>query len=75
MSRHDDKIAPTAHYTAYVWHRLGLPHARWFATPKGAAMFWAFRALGEGLGTLHPRVPSMTQYLEMRHRAIELATR
>ncbi|MFK7991841.1 MAG: class I SAM-dependent methyltransferase, partial [Sandaracinaceae bacterium] len=47
----------------------------WFATPKGAAMFWAFRALGEGLGTLHPRVPSMTQYLEMRHRAIELATR
>ena len=26
MSGHE-RIGPTAHYTAYVWHRLGLPHA------------------------------------------------
>ena len=67
----DEKIAPTAHYTAYAWHRLGMPHGELFATPLGASLFWGFRLAGEGAISLLPGVPSMTQYLELRHRTIE----
>jgi O-methyltransferase involved in polyketide biosynthesis len=69
----DDLIAPTAHYTAYVWKHLGLPYADLFATRRGALMFWGFRVAGEGLLTFVPRVPSMSQYLELRHLSIEKA--
>lgn len=70
----DEKIGPTAHYTAYVWHRVGMPHGEMFATPLGAAMFWTFRAAVEGvLPSVLSGVPSMTQYLELRHRWIESA--
>lgn len=69
----DEKIAPTAHYTAYVWHHLGMPHGSLFATPLGRALFWTFRAGGEGAIGLVPGVPSMVQYLELRHRWIESA--
>lgn len=67
------EIAPTAHYTAYAWHRLGFPHAEHFVTAKGRRLFWSFRAAGEWLAVLHPTVPSMLQYLELRHRCIEHA--
>lgn len=67
----DAKIAPTAHYTAYVWKRLGLPYADLFATREGAALFWGFRAAGEWMAVVSPRVPSMTQYLALRHRLID----
>ena len=73
MSARDVRIGPTAHYTAYAWHRLGLPHAELFATSTGARLFWTLRALGEWLVVLHPRLPSMLQYLEARHRGIEAA--
>lgn len=39
------KIAPTAHYTAYAWRVLGLPHAEHFATPLGKRLFRAYRLL------------------------------
>jgi O-methyltransferase involved in polyketide biosynthesis len=67
------RIAPTAHYTAYAWHRLGFPHAEHFATATGRRLFWSFRLAGEWLAAAHPTVPSMIQYLELRHRSIELA--
>lgn len=67
------QIAPTAHYTAYAWHRLGFPYAEYFATATGRRLFWSFRAAGEWLAVVHPTVPSMLQYLELRHRSIELA--
>lgn len=67
----DARIGPTAHYTAYVWHRLGMPYAELFATPTGRTMFWGFRAMGEWVAAASRRIPSMTQYLEMRHRLIE----
>lgn len=67
------EIAPTAHYTAYAWHRLGFPHAEHFATARGRRLFWSFRAAGEWLAVVHPTVPSMLQYLELRHRCIEHA--
>jgi O-methyltransferase involved in polyketide biosynthesis len=67
----DAKIAPTAYYTSYVWKRLGLPHADLFATAEGAALFWGFRAAGEWIAVLSPHLPSMTQYLALRHRLIE----
>lgn len=67
------QIAPTAHYTAYVWHRLGFPHAEHFATSRGRRLFWSFRAAGEWVAVVHPTLPSMSQYLELRHRCIEHA--
>ncbi len=70
----DEKIAPTAHYTAYVWKHVGMPHGELFATPLGAAMFWGFRLAVEGaLPRLLGGVPSMTEYLELRHLWIESA--
>ncbi|MGE0788123.1 MAG: class I SAM-dependent methyltransferase [Sandaracinaceae bacterium] len=69
----DEKIGPTAHYTAYVWHRLGMPHAELFRTSLGRAAYYGFRLAGEGLLELHPSIPSMRQYLETRHRTIERA--
>lgn len=69
----DARIAPTAHYTAYVWHRIGLPYAELFATPTGRRLFWTFRLAGEWLAAAAPSVPSMAQYLELRHRAIDHA--
>ena len=72
MDRRDRNIGPTAHYTAYVWHRLGLPYADLFHTPRGAALFWGFRGAGEWVAAVLPRLPSMVQYLELRHRLIDL---
>lgn len=69
----DVRIAPTAHYTAWVWYRLGLPHAELFATERGRRLFWTFRLAGEWLAMALPRVPNMQQYLEMRHRSIDWA--
>ncbi len=69
----DARIAPTAHYTAHVWHRLGLPHAELFATGRGRRLFWTFRFAGEWIAFVLPGVPNMQQYLEMRHRAIDWA--
>ncbi|MGZ3452437.1 MAG: class I SAM-dependent methyltransferase [Polyangiales bacterium] len=67
----DDKIAPTAHYTAYAWFRLGFPYAERFATTEGAALFWSFRLAGEWVAAALPNVPSMLEYLAQRHLAIE----
>jgi O-methyltransferase involved in polyketide biosynthesis len=61
------KIGLTAHYTGYVWKRLGLPYAELFATPTGAALYWGFFGLGEWTTRLLPGVPSMRTYLAYRH--------
>ena len=66
-----ERIGPTAHYTGYVWKRLGLPHADLFATRTGAVLYWGFFALGEWTTRIVPGVPSMRQYLEYRHRLID----
>lgn len=68
-----ERIGPTAHYTAYVWHRLGLPYAKHFATRQGAVLYWGFFALGEWTTRVLPAVPSMREYLEYRHRLIDAA--
>ncbi len=70
-SERDDKIGPTAYYTAYVWQQIGMPYADLFATSKGAAMFWSFRMTAEWIAVASRRVPSMTEYLAIRHRLIE----
>ena len=69
------RIGPTAHYTAYAWKQLGLPHAELFATRTGAALYWGFFAAGEWTTRLSRRVPSMLEYLEYRHRLIEAVAR
>jgi O-methyltransferase involved in polyketide biosynthesis len=71
MTERDARIAPTAHYTAHVWHRLGLPYAELFATARGRRLFWSFRLAGEWMAAALPGMPSMVDYLELRHRAIE----
>lgn len=73
MSRDLEKIGATAHYTAHVWRRLGLPYSRLFATTRGAALFFTFRLAGEWIAAVTPGVPSMPQYLAQRHLAIEHA--
>jgi O-methyltransferase involved in polyketide biosynthesis len=70
-SGRDDRIGPTAHYTAYVWYRLGLPNAELFATDEGRRLFWGFRIAGEWVAAASSRIPSMMQYLELRHRLID----
>jgi hypothetical protein len=74
-SQHHERIGPTAHYTAFAWHKLGLPYATAFATPRGRALYWAFKLAGEWTLQVHPHRPSMLQYLGYRHRMIEAALR
>ncbi len=69
--RDHHRIGPTAHYTAHVWKRLGLPYADLFATPKGAVLYWSFFVAGEWITRVSPRVPSMQDYLEYRHRLVD----
>jgi len=66
-----ERIGPTAHYTAYVWRRVGLEHAELFSTWQGAALYWGFFAAGEWMTRLPGRTPSMRTYLEYRHRLID----
>ncbi len=64
------RIGPTAHVTAYAWHRLGMPYAELFTTPEGARMYWMFRATVEWSTRWLP-IPSLLEFLEFRHRLIE----
>lgn len=72
-SQDSHRIGPTAHYTAYVWKRLGLPHADLFATPTGALIYWSAFALGEWTTRVLPGVPSMREYLAYRHLLMDAA--
>ncbi len=65
------RIGPTAHYTAYVWRRLGLPYAEHLATPMGAALYWGFFAMGEWTTRALPGVPTMRDFLAYRHLLID----
>lgn len=69
----DQKIGPTAHYTAYAWHRLGLPYAGYFATPRGRALYWFFRLAGEWMALTTTRSPLLVDVLAYRHRTIDAA--
>ncbi len=73
MADHHQRIAPTAHFTAYTWYRLRLPYAHLFATRGGAALFWTLRTTIEWAVLLRGRVPTMEQYLGQRHRVIDWA--
>jgi O-methyltransferase involved in polyketide biosynthesis len=64
------KIAPTAHYTAYAWHVLGLPHAEYFATPLGKRLFRAYRLL-ELPATLRGEPSKLLRTLRNRHTLID----
>ena len=68
--RHE-RIAPTAHFTAYTWHHLGLPYAHLYATARGARLFWALRLTIEWSVRVRGAVPTMAQYLGHRHRVID----
>jgi O-methyltransferase involved in polyketide biosynthesis len=71
----DQNIGPTAHYTAYAWHRLGLPYAEHFATPRGRALYWAFRGAGEWIALASKDTPLLVDVLEYRHRTIDACVR
>ena len=65
-----DKIAPTAHYTAYAWHVLGYPHAELFATDLGRRLFRAYRVL-ELPSALRGNMSPLLRTLRNRHAVIE----
>lgn len=67
----DEKIGPTAHYTAYAWYRLGLPYSELFATRQGAALFWGLRLSLEWMILASRRVPLQVMHLEARHKTID----
>lgn len=71
MADRHQRIAPTAHFTAYTWYRLRLPYAQLFATARGAALFWTLRLTMEWAVMVRGRVPTMAQYLGQRHRVID----
>ncbi|MCB9661992.1 MAG: class I SAM-dependent methyltransferase [Sandaracinaceae bacterium] len=64
------KIAPTAHYTAYAWHVLGLPYAEHFATPLGRRLFRAYGLL-ELPSKLRGRPSKLLRTLHNRHALID----
>lgn len=64
------RIGPTAHVTAYAWHRLGMPYGELFSTREGARMYWVFRGTVEWTTRWLP-VPSLLEFLEFRHRLME----
>ncbi len=65
------RIAPTAHVTAWTWHRMGMPHAALFATRRGWRLFWSFRVLFESWTRLLSGAPTLATVLAYRHRLIE----
>ncbi len=73
MSDSHERISPTAYVTSYVWHRIGMPNAKPFATWGGFTMFWAFRVLFESWLRLVTRSPTLLRVLEYRHRLIDAA--
>jgi hypothetical protein len=64
------RIGPTAHVTAYAWHRLGMPYGELFSTREGARMYWMFRGSVEWATRFLP-IPSLLEFLEFRHRLME----
>jgi len=73
MADGHERISPTAHVTAYAWHRIGMPWSRPFVTFGGWLGFWSWRVLLEWWGRLLTGGPSLEMMLEYRHRLIEAA--
>ena len=73
MADEHARISPTAHVTAWTWHRMGMPHASLFATTGGWLGFWSFRILLEWWSRLLTQAPSLASCLAYRHRLIEAA--
>ncbi len=71
----DQKIGPTAHYTAYAWHRLRMPYAEHFATPRGRALYWGFRGAAEWIALASAATPLLVDVLAYRHRTIDAQVR
>jgi O-methyltransferase involved in polyketide biosynthesis len=70
---HDlEKIAPTAEFTAAAWAHLGLEDAAQFVTPRGRRLLRAYRVAAEPLARRLGAGPTLLEYLEYRHRAIDL---
>jgi O-methyltransferase involved in polyketide biosynthesis len=67
----DAKIGPTAHYTAYAWHRLRLPYAEHFVTARGRRLYWLFRGSVEWIALATSRSPLLVDVLSYRHRTID----
>jgi len=64
------KIAPTAHYTAYAWHVLGLPYAEHFTTTLGKRLFRAYKLL-ELPAALRGEPGKLLRTLRNRHALID----
>lgn len=72
MASTDERIGPTAHYTAYVWYRCGFPYAEHFKTRRGAVLYWALKASGGWVSDVTQR-PTLPDWLLARHSTIDRA--
>jgi O-methyltransferase involved in polyketide biosynthesis len=69
---HDlEKIAPTAEFTAATWAHLGFENAEHFVTRRGRNLLRAYGLAAEPIARRLSDGPSLVQYLEYRHRAID----
>jgi O-methyltransferase involved in polyketide biosynthesis len=75
VTERDAKIGPTAHYTAYAWHRLRLPYAEHFFTARGRRLYWAFRGAIEWVALAGMGSPLLVDVLSYRHRTIDAQLR
>lgn len=62
------RISPTAHYTAYVWHRHGMSTPE-LATSKGRALFYVLQAANRALAM--GGQADLESMLLARHRVID----
>lgn len=69
------RISPTAHYTGYTWHRLGLPHSALFTTPTGRALHAAYRWVLDAPTNLRGQQSVLTRTLRNRHALIDNSLR
>lgn len=72
MTAGNQRIAPTAHFTAQMWLRAGFPNAGAFDTLTGRAIWGAVTAYVKTVGRLSPPpVRYHNDYLVIRHTVYE----
>src|SRR5690606_10743391 len=67
-----EKIASTAEFTAAAWAELGFENAEHFVTARGRRLLRAYELAAEPLSRRLSGGPSLLEYLDYRHRAIDL---
>ncbi|MDN5937358.1 MAG: class I SAM-dependent methyltransferase [Salinisphaera sp.] len=65
------RIAPTAHFTAQIWHRAGFANAAQFDTPVGRLGYRTWQGLRLPLGLMSPAATHLVDFLCLRHQWLD----